>query len=259
MGITVYPEIPFLQNDLITSWQNFYPTRKADFVAGRALANVQNAYQDAWDGPTAVYVWPTGPMQMQVVSTSANDAAAGTGIRTVHIHYLDNLYVPQVTVVTLNGLTPVLTTPTNILRVNGMHAMSIGTVNGVAAGDISIQAVGGAVTYGVLKTGLNRMRQAFYTVPAGHGGYVKKWQVASGSASGTHFTQVELQATCHEGLLLPGVFLYQDGTGGENFAVEIAYDIPLYFPPQTDVKVRAISDAANANATVITNISGWFE
>ena len=59
---------------------------------------------------------------MKLASTSANDTAAGTGIRKVRIHYLDADHVPHEEVVTLNGLTAVNTVATDIYRINRLHA-----------------------------------------------------------------------------------------------------------------------------------------
>lgn len=221
-------------------------------------ATVQNVVVDLWDGPTGLYVPPAAPIQMQIVSASANDAAAGTGVQTILIHYLDHNYNAQSTTVTLNGITPVTTGPTDILRVNDMHAMTVGS-GGVAAGAISLQAVGGAVTYGYLSAGENRARHPIFTVPADKVGYIIQWQGSSGSAAGTHYANINLRATTHDGVLLPGVFIQQDGIAGQNMAVEVHFDVPVVLPAKTDIKLSAVSDSGTANATATGNFIGWYE
>ncbi|MHB0965287.1 MAG: hypothetical protein ACYC36_02425 [Bellilinea sp.] len=221
-------------------------------------ATVQNARVDLWDGPTGTYVPPAAPIQMQLVSASANDAAAGTGVQTVLIHYLDHNYNPQTTLVTLNGVTPVVTVPADILRVNDMHAVTVGS-GGAPAGVISLQAVGGAITYAIMGVGYNRARMPMFTVPAGKTGYVIQWQGSSGSPAATHFVNIDLLATTHDGVLLPGVFLYHDGMAGQNTASEVHLDIPLVLPEKTDIKMSAISDSGTANATAVGNFIGWYE
>lgn len=235
---------------------NYYPDKARGFTFGRKVG-VNNTIVDLWDGPTAAYVFPTTPQQMQVVSSSAADSANGTGIQRVHIQYLDAKYRPHEIEVTLNGLTPVLTSVTDILRVNNMHAIAVGT-GGVAAGNISLQAVGGAVTYSYLSAGLNLARQAIYTTPDGYRGYINHWQASSGS-SGNHFCQTILRATCHDGQLLPGVFIVQDEQGTQNGGDIIPMPIPIPIPPRTDVKISAVSDASNANVTALGAIMGWLE
>lgn len=145
----------------------------------------------------------------------------------------------------------------NILRVNGVHAIEVGS-GGVAAGNISVTAVGGAVTYGYISIGSNTARQAVYTVPNGYNGYISHWQASSGSA-GNHFAQTSLVATTHDGRLWPGVFLMQDELGTQNGGDNVNFPTPILIPSRSDVKLNAVSDAANANVTTLGAIMGWFE
>ena len=64
---------------------------------------------DIWQGAAIKIPFPnqTTGQQMSLVSTSASDASAGSGARTVDVHYLDNLGAEQHEIVTMNGLTPV--------------------------------------------------------------------------------------------------------------------------------------------------------
>jgi hypothetical protein len=221
-------------------------------VFGRAPA-VQNVRVDLWEGPTTTYVFPTSAVQMAVVSSSAADAAAGTGVRQVMIHYLDANYAVQTVTVTLNGITPVNTV--NMLRINGVHSVAVGS-GGAAAGNISI--TNGGVTYGYISAGSNTARQAIYTVPAGVKGYISHWQTSSGS-SGSHFCQTILQAATHDDTLWPGVFLVQDEQGTQNNGVAITFPTPIPIPATTDVKVSAVSDNPAANVIALAGIMGWFE
>lgn len=49
------------------------------------------AAEDVWTGG-GIYPWPTGSTALEIVSDSANDAAVGTGARTVTINGLDINY-----------------------------------------------------------------------------------------------------------------------------------------------------------------------
>lgn len=248
-------DVNILSNIGNTQYGN--PRRIRGFVFGRRTG-IGNTWVDLWEGPTAEYVFPTAPMQMQVVSTSANDTAAGTGVQRISITYLDNLYNRQVEEVTLNGTTPVLTVATNILRINSTHSVAVGT-NRTAVGNVSVQAVGGATTYAFITSGGNYARQAVYTVPEGGTAYVAQWQLSSGSSSGTHFTEVALVATCHDGQYIPGVFIVQDEHGCLNGGDIVNYPILIPLPQFTDIRVRAISDASNANVTAMSGAFGFFD
>lgn len=246
--------VPFFQQDLIGNARNYYPDRSRGFTFGKKKL-LNDVLSDLWGGPTALYVFPTAPVQMAMVSTSANDTANGTGVRAVRVHYLDHNYQPQITDVTLNGLTPVLTVPTDILRVNGLHAIAVGS-NVIAAGNISLTNNG--TTYGFIAAGDNTARQAIFTVPDGVWGYIDHWQASSGS-SGNHFCQTILAATTHDGVIFPGVFLLQDEQGTQNNGTVIQFPIPIPIPPKTDVRIAAIGDGNASNITALGAIMGWFE
>jgi hypothetical protein len=246
--------VPILQQQLIGSAKNFYPDKVRGFVFGKRSL-IGNVVVDLWEGPTDRYVPPAAPVQMSVASSSASDTAAGTGVRQIMIHYLDASYKPQIALVTLNGLTPVLTTETDILRINGVHSIAVGSA-GSPVGNISIAA--GGVTYAYMVAGFNTARQAFYTVPDGYWGYINHWQQSSGS-TGNHFCQTILQATTHDGAQWPGIFLIQDEAGSQNGGCSIDFPIPIPIPPRTDVKISAVADAANANVIALGAIMGWFE
>lgn len=255
--LKMLPERPILQQDLIANAAAGYGTlKKRGFTFGRCN-DVDDVPRDLWNGPTALYQFPAAAQQMEVVSTSANDAAAGTGARQVFIHYLDNNYAIQSEIVTLNGLTPVLTAALNILRINEVHAWAVGSGRS-AAGNISVRAVGGATTYALIEAGSNNAHQAVYTIPAGYWGYASHWQVSSGS-SGNHFCWIELLADCHLGVRVPGVMLTQDEQGTQNGGLIITFPTPIPIPEKTDVVLRATSDGGAANVRAMGAILGWFE
>lgn len=104
------------------------------------------------------YTEQTSNAQRSVGSSSANDAAAGTGARTVRITYFSwdgtTMLGPFTETVALNGTTPVNTVGTNICFIEKMEVLSVGS-GGVAAGTISLFAAtaGGGGTIGTIATG----------------------------------------------------------------------------------------------------------
>lgn len=262
MAINTYPTVPLLQRDLIDDGDGYYPSKIAFEVEG-AGTGVNNTDVDVANigaaGAAANYVFPAaGGIQMSVISTSANDAAAGTGIRTVTIHYLDASYNAQQETVTLNGVGRVNTVATNILRVNDLHTITAGA-GAFAAGNVTLENTAGTVIYARIPTGQNRSRNAVFTIPAGKNGYLTHWNASSGTAAGSHYTVFRLLATTHENTLYPGIFIIQDAVGTLNSGNNIDYDIPIHLPAMTDIKVQVISDAGAANAIVNSHFSGWYE
>lgn len=70
--------------------------------------------EDMWGGSSTYTGFPVGgnAERLAFVSTSADDAEAGTGARTVTIIGLDGNWNQQTETVTLNGLTTVYSTGT---------------------------------------------------------------------------------------------------------------------------------------------------
>lgn len=264
MKITSSPEIPLLQKDLIDDGAGYYPNKFGFDVIGFGNT-VGNTRVDVCNigasEAAAVYVFPpAGGIQMRIVSTSVNDDGdpVGTGIRTVKIHYLDANYAVQTEDITLNGTTAVNTVATNILRVNEIHAITVGA-NGQSVGEITLENTAGTVVYARIGIGHNRNSNAIFTIPAGKTGYLTHWNAFSGTAVGTHYTQFSLRVTTHDGVLLPGVFISHDAMGTLNGGNETYYDIPIRLPEKVDIKVSAISDDGGANALCNSHFSGWYE
>ena len=119
--------------------------------------------EDVWEGG-GLYPFQTSAQTLEVVSSSANDAAAGTGTRSVTVIGLDANYVQISEVVVLNGVTPVATTK-QYLRVNTFTQASVGS-GGINAGDLTLRVSGAGATQALMKAGYGFARQCVYTVPA---------------------------------------------------------------------------------------------
>lgn len=220
-------------------------------------SDVDDTLEDLWE-PGGTYVFPpAGGIQMRVVSTSANDTAAGTGSRQIELHYLDANYAEHDEHIILNGTTPVSTVATNIFRVLGCHSIAVGS-GGVAAGNISIQNTAGTVTYGYISAGVNTMLQAIFTVPAGKKMYIFGWDGGSGTAAGGRWTEFLLRATAHddEGTIewLSGVFHIWDIKNIQDAQFNKPYALPIIFPEKVDIKISVRSDTSIANAICAAGI-----
>ena len=120
------------------------------------------------------YTEQTTNAQRSIVSASANDAAAGTGARTVRITYLDQTGAgPFTETVTLNGTTPVNTVSTTICFVEEIEVMTAGST-GSNVGILTLKAAtaGGGATIGTVGATDNRNIWAHHYVPTGKTCYV---------------------------------------------------------------------------------------
>lgn len=221
-------------------------------VAGRRTSFTgTSAYEDLAEFLTGtVLPTPTGAESWEVVSASANDASAGTGVRTVQIHYLDNSWLPQVTTVTLNGLTPVsVAALANCQAIQWMHSLTVGS-GGVAAGNISLRIASAGATHERIAASENQSLSCRYTIPDGYYGIVNQWGAGMATA---HSAQVLLRATSTRwtGTLASGVFLFQDikflnSNSDEESGASLSY------PARTQIKISAI--ASNVGADIAGSI-----
>lgn len=205
--------------------------------------DVGTAEEDLWTVGGS-YVPPAAAIQMQVISSSANDDGdpVGTGVRTVIIYYLDAAYASKSETVTLNGVSAVNTTATDIFRVQGLRAATCGS-GGKAAGNISLQAVGGGVTYSQIQAGYTRARNITYTIPASKALYITSTTFGVyGATKGIRFTTratYDADAAAVRDFFIP-YFEVDMGNG----AFYRPLEIPARFPATVMIKVSAIADAA---------------
>ncbi len=115
---------------------------------------------------------------LDMASSSASDAAAGTGARTVGVFGLGANFLPKTLEVTLTGTTMLTTTGNTFRRLFGIEALTVGS-GGVNAGDIHCVKTGtggvwtggvpATITSGLCKvlTGYGASLNGMWTTPAG--------------------------------------------------------------------------------------------
>ena len=189
-------------------------------------------------------VYPTANETWEIVSTDANDTALGTGARSVLVRYLDEDYIEQALIATLDGTTPVAMN-SNHFRPNGAIVASSGTGR-KNAGDIIIRASGGGNPRQFLRAGFSRSADSNFTVPANKTLFTIRINPRYGkNESGTVRAVVAIFGTNTD--TVTGDFpFYQDST-------EIKVDAPSMLPGKTDLRLEAKSD----NVGPISVISGF--
>jgi hypothetical protein len=101
---------------------------------------------------------------LSIVSSSANDTAAGTGLRTVLVTGIDANRLEQAETVTLNGTTPVVTSASwlGVNRVTptsaGSGLTNAGNITATASVDLTVQAY--------MAAGVGTTQQSFFFTPA---------------------------------------------------------------------------------------------
>lgn len=193
-------------------------------------------FEDIWSYG-GDYNWLTAATILELVSDDANDAAVGTGARTVQIWGLDSLYAEQSEIVTLDGLTPVDTAYTYI-RLHRMRVLTAGT-GGTAAGTITAQVDGAGAVVAEIPIPHNQTEMAIYTVPAGKTAYLFTIYGSATDSATKADVGIMLQAREFGGVFCTkfNLKLASDGT----CALSREFAHPLEFPEKTDIMMRTLT------------------
>lgn len=209
---------------------------------------------DIWSGTATTLPIPaTAGVQMTVVSTSANDAAAGSGLRTLELHYLDATGTEQSEVLTLNGVAGVNTVATDIRFVNDLYAETSGGSG--AAGTITLYLTGAPATvYTQINIGHYKHSNSSKMVPKDKVLLIESYSVSGGSSVGGKSAQVNLRSTSHHGLLLPvspiAIWHKNAIVLVFNSGLEILFDTPILVPSFAIVKCTSFATGAGADIAV---------
>lgn len=211
---------------------------------------------DVWAGTATTCPIPAAAgEQMTLVSTSANDTAAGSGVRTVDVHGLDHYGNPQTEIVSLNGTTPVNTVRTDWRFIQGIHTNSIGIPYTAAQGVITIYKIGFAATiYNQIAIGTNVSLNSSRMVPNGKTFYLAAGHATAGSNKPV---AVRLRATSTLEDTLCDFFQFKDLFLLIDSALSIKYTLPIKFPSLCIIKATAYSATAGGDTSF--SYSGWYE
>jgi hypothetical protein len=211
------------------------------------------------------YIFPAAAQQMEVVSSSAQDAAAGSGVKTIRIYYLKNDYTEATVDVVLTGTTPLNTSVSDIFRINNVRVIDFGAATTAyqAAGNIDIRnKVSAAIIYSRIALNQTRARNSIYTVPHGKTLYITSFAAGvSKGGSASIGGIITLKATYDDklsSLLTAGLFFmpYAELNLIDQMYTR-EFHAPLKFTAHTDIKVSI--NASQAATVVTSSIRGWLE
>lgn len=213
-------------------------------VYGRNAAVALNTLEDVWSGSSA-YAFPTTARVHAIVSASANDTAAGTGLRTVLVEGIGADYLPLSEVVTLNGTTSVNTTG-SYLRINLLKGLTAGTGT-KNAGAITATAATDSTVSARIEAGMNRSESTVFTIASGRTAYLLSWWAHINKAQIT--TGCDMSLLISENINVSGTIGWQYrqvnglvSLGKSNFQHVFTAPIPIIGP--ADIKINAYAGVA---------------
>ncbi len=205
--------------------------------------------EDLWGGNGLYTGFPVSTSEpVEVLSSSASDTAAGTGLHTVTIQGLNQEWAQTSETLTLNGTTPVQSVNT-YRRVHTMRGVTAGS-GGSNAGTVTVRhATTEANIFLVMQIGYNQTNCAAYTIPAGYKGYLMS---SFGTLRGTN----QGTADCVFAIRNFGeVYRYRRPfTISPNFEHNEKLVTPIELDQKTDIVLRCLETSASN-----LEISGSYE
>lgn len=194
--------------------------------------------------------------EFQVNSSDANDAAAGTGARTVRIWYLDDDYNMfdangdlLYTDVTLNGITYVDTGITG-MRVWRMKVLTSGSGK-INAGNINCRwKTTTSVVFPMIAIGKGQTDFAGFTIPNGYTGYLRQFncEMEDNTANDADMTIKTIEPDSNTERLIRAFLVSTSKNASRNY-----YGGPS-FTEKTDFIFRC-TRVTNANADIVVDFS----
>ena len=188
----------------------------------------------------------------------ANLPVASTGIKVCHVHMLVGDYVESDEFIVTDGNSAVNTAATDIIRVNGIHGVFVGSAN-CAIGTVSIRNLTDHTTvYRQIAIGQNTEECCFWTVPAGKTAYLERWQLGEGQAANNKFLEARLRVTSdHHGHYTPNMWNTKDIALIQDGCVLPVFGVPIRVPGRADLKITVLCPENGARAA--GHIEGWVE
>jgi hypothetical protein len=192
-----------------------------------------------------IYVYPTTAARMYVNSTSVNDTAGGTGVRSIRIFGLDANYNEVSEDFLMTGRVQTLTANAYI-RVYRSYALTAGSL-GTAAGTTYI-ANGAGLDGSFIPTGNilanlgtdNQTQLALWTVPAGYTFYLSQVDFTAAVSLANTYLTTKLRVREFGGVFRTlFINVLQSGT----YVTDLT--IPIALPEKTDIECRAFSSGNN--------------
>ena len=215
-------------------------------IFARDEDGVPSVQKDMW-GDTGDLTLASAGSNWEAVSTSTQDAASGTGAAQIEVPLLDSNYESSVTLVDMDGTTPVLLSTSDNFRLGEFRHCEAGASAVTPKrnqGDISIRPQGGGPAFGVMKATVNTSQTGHYTAPAGKRG-LPQFILPNVAKNGD--AEISILATTGD----DGIFREIYSTSIYQSSVVAPLPVPGLFEPKSDVLIKVTSTNAGTRTTVL--------
>ena len=216
--------------------------------------NAATATGDAIWAPSTAYTEPVTCELANVTSSSASDAAAGIGARTIHITGINELYNIVSETVTLNGVANV-STVNKYCNIHRAYVLTAGTSE-TAVGTITITSTAaGTPVIASIAIGYNQTQSSVYMVPTGYKAYINLPNVAGQNTTAN--------SLCDIGCFkkeFGGVFRIQMDfhlTGGTTAYMPKVFGAPIYFEAKSTILFKCIVASGGGTWDVAVDYDIW--
>jgi hypothetical protein len=218
-----------------------------------ANATVGTTYEMIDSVGAATPYMPTTPTTIELVSSSANDTAAGTGVRRVLVTGIDANWSVVEELIVMNGTTPSVSS-TTFYRVTKAESATCGTYGGSNLGAITCRASGGGTTFVSIPVGYGQTFTSHFCVPAGFYGYISgaTFSIDSGKS-----VSLLVHARDSANLVTApyGVTSHVQEFVGVTGVATFNYRAPIVISPCSDVYI--LGAVSSGTASVSVEYWGW--
>ena len=227
---------------------------------GKAPDGIQTVESDIWplsnsDADQIVYVAPTEARLVEVWSSSANDAAGGTGARLLRIFGLTAWNAVETsTDIAPDGTTTVTTTTAAFVFINRVKVISSGATD-INVGTININAQVDNTVSAIIRPGIGQTQQAIFAIPSTQTYLMNAWFASIEKQQGaTGAVDFELLINENPEQQLGNFITKNDrglqanGTSSDTFP----FDPPMAIPGPAIIKISGIASVNDIEGT-----GGW--
>lgn len=198
----------------------------------------------------SVTPFPTSAGTIEAISSSTDDAAAGTGARKIIVQGLDENWLEVEEELTMNGTSASTASTNQFIRVNRVYVSEAGSYSSIAGsnvGNISVRFSSAGSVFVVVAAGSGQSESSVYSVAADKHCYLKYFRlnVASTKTATIKFYKRENADDVTVPVSSPRLLRGFGGVAGQQ---DSDYELTVSFPGKTDIYITG----ANGTSTEIS-------